>query len=469
MALIPKFLFILCTYCNVVNKIESFQRQLNLYGFRRLASGRGTYYHQLFQRGREDLLAEIQLVKVVPRSRRSGGRKQSSSAQNQEEYDEGLEGGCVRDDSIGLLELGCAEDTVADSLLTLRNIRYDISPASVPGTPDSKSSKHAPSLTDRTDSSSKGNSAHSHLSSDDLHSRLVSDGKRNAKENRIKGIPPLSKNSSSVSLNKQVEGPLERFNDESHYRFHPMFPYPPSMYSGWAAQQQFPGQPLPYPMPPMTGQFASPQYMTAADANRMRDWMMQFPPLGFNYLFGGDMARSGHMNPLAPMYGRAPSPVFDAQASLPTPSAPKRPRTTTRHASEVSETSTYNNMRDVVGGGFDTSSSGAVPADSLNVVPVAPEMFYYKRKQTSKSRASSTVDELSTPIDSSSSALLSGEAQLSARTQSEGDQSEGQSDSHSDTHSLSHSEASMPSPRLPEDEIRKSVASALYTMRVSTV
>lgn len=49
-----------------LSKIASFQRQLNLYGFQRLTVGldKGGYYHELFLRGRPDLVARIQRVKV---------------------------------------------------------------------------------------------------------------------------------------------------------------------------------------------------------------------------------------------------------------------------------------------------------------------------------------------------------------------------------------------------------------------
>lgn len=42
-------------------KLTSFQRQLNLYGFRRLTKGedQGAYFHPKFQRGRKDLIPEI--------------------------------------------------------------------------------------------------------------------------------------------------------------------------------------------------------------------------------------------------------------------------------------------------------------------------------------------------------------------------------------------------------------------------
>ncbi len=46
------------------SKIASFQRQLNLYGFKRICKGDdvGAYYHTQFLRGRRDLLREIQRV-----------------------------------------------------------------------------------------------------------------------------------------------------------------------------------------------------------------------------------------------------------------------------------------------------------------------------------------------------------------------------------------------------------------------
>lgn len=49
-----------------LNKITSFQRQLNLYGFARLTRGpdAGGYYHELFLRGKEFLCARIQRMKV---------------------------------------------------------------------------------------------------------------------------------------------------------------------------------------------------------------------------------------------------------------------------------------------------------------------------------------------------------------------------------------------------------------------
>jgi hypothetical protein len=47
------------------SKLTSFQRQLNLYGFRRVTKGedQGAYYHQRFQRGRADSVAEIRRLR----------------------------------------------------------------------------------------------------------------------------------------------------------------------------------------------------------------------------------------------------------------------------------------------------------------------------------------------------------------------------------------------------------------------
>jgi hypothetical protein len=59
--------------------LASFQRQLNLYGFRRIPKGVdvGAYYHPKFQKGRRELVAEIKRVPAKPTQTRytprSGG------------------------------------------------------------------------------------------------------------------------------------------------------------------------------------------------------------------------------------------------------------------------------------------------------------------------------------------------------------------------------------------------------------
>jgi hypothetical protein len=60
-----KFKEILPRYFKL-SKIQSFQRQLNLYGFQRLTVGadKGAYYHELFLRGRLDLVQKIPRAKV---------------------------------------------------------------------------------------------------------------------------------------------------------------------------------------------------------------------------------------------------------------------------------------------------------------------------------------------------------------------------------------------------------------------
>jgi HSF-type DNA-binding len=49
-----------------ISKISSFQRQLNLYDFRRLTVGsdKGSYYHEFFIRNRPDLLSKVRRIKV---------------------------------------------------------------------------------------------------------------------------------------------------------------------------------------------------------------------------------------------------------------------------------------------------------------------------------------------------------------------------------------------------------------------
>lgn len=48
------------------SKLTSFQRQVNLYGFRRLTAGadRGAYYHELFLRGRPDILKRLVRIRI---------------------------------------------------------------------------------------------------------------------------------------------------------------------------------------------------------------------------------------------------------------------------------------------------------------------------------------------------------------------------------------------------------------------
>lgn len=55
------FSFNLFLFLLLDTKMTSFQRQLNLYGFRRVTKGEdvGAYYHPKFQKGRRDLIAEI--------------------------------------------------------------------------------------------------------------------------------------------------------------------------------------------------------------------------------------------------------------------------------------------------------------------------------------------------------------------------------------------------------------------------
>jgi HSF-type DNA-binding len=65
-------------FINSDAKLTSFQRQLNLYGFRRISKGddHGAYFHPSFQRGREDLVKNIKRLPVSKNgqtSTREGG------------------------------------------------------------------------------------------------------------------------------------------------------------------------------------------------------------------------------------------------------------------------------------------------------------------------------------------------------------------------------------------------------------
>lgn len=53
-------------YFPKLSKVTSFQRQLNLYGFQRITQGldKGSYYHELFLRGKPYLAFEIQRIKI---------------------------------------------------------------------------------------------------------------------------------------------------------------------------------------------------------------------------------------------------------------------------------------------------------------------------------------------------------------------------------------------------------------------
>mmetsp|Transcript_14664 Transcript_14664/g.19140 ORF Transcript_14664/g.19140 Transcript_14664/m.19140 type:complete len:487 (-) Transcript_14664:371-1831(-) len=64
-------------------KITSFQRQLNLYGFRRITQGpdSGAYYHELFLRGRPNLCARMVRTKV-----KGTGHKQASDATSEPNF-----------------------------------------------------------------------------------------------------------------------------------------------------------------------------------------------------------------------------------------------------------------------------------------------------------------------------------------------------------------------------------------------
>mmetsp|Transcript_11255 Transcript_11255/g.15503 ORF Transcript_11255/g.15503 Transcript_11255/m.15503 type:complete len:414 (+) Transcript_11255:68-1309(+) len=63
-------------------KYTSFQRQLNLYGFRRLSKGedQGSYFHPKFQRNRKDLLYEIRRLPVKSSSTSSDAMKKPTAS-----------------------------------------------------------------------------------------------------------------------------------------------------------------------------------------------------------------------------------------------------------------------------------------------------------------------------------------------------------------------------------------------------
>ncbi|CAB9526849.1 stress transcription factor B-2b [Seminavis robusta] len=65
------------------SKLTSFQRQVNLYGFRRLTAGkdRGAYYHELFLRGRADLYKRLVRIRV-----KGTGIKSASSPSTEPDF-----------------------------------------------------------------------------------------------------------------------------------------------------------------------------------------------------------------------------------------------------------------------------------------------------------------------------------------------------------------------------------------------
>lgn len=70
------------------NKFSSFQRQLNLYGFRKIVKGResGCYMHPSFLRDRPDLLSEVRQTAVRRQSKKAvgtRGAKQGACAQRE--------------------------------------------------------------------------------------------------------------------------------------------------------------------------------------------------------------------------------------------------------------------------------------------------------------------------------------------------------------------------------------------------